>query len=108
MVQLVSNLFLNLLGFFEQWVRAVLESIALKAMLVAYAEAVRTSKPRDHSILLECQLSSWHEGNIEAFVTEGRAIQACLPCHSTSALDTQLARSFAKLMFEGKLMLLLN
>ena len=40
MVQLVSNLFLNLLGFFEQWVRAVLESIALKAMLVAYAEAV--------------------------------------------------------------------
>ena len=83
------------------------ESITLKAMLVAsvyfiVTEASRTSKPRDHSTLLERRLSSWHEGNIEALVIEGRTIQAHLPRHLSSALDTQMARSFAKLMFEGK------
>ena len=68
----------------------------------------RASKPRDHSTLLERRLSAWHEGNIEALVTEGRAIQARLPRHLNSAPDAQLASSFAKLMFEGKLMLLLS
>ena len=62
----------------------------------------RTSKPKDHSIHLECRLSLWLEGKIEDLVVEGRATQSCLPKLSASTSDAQVARSFANLMFAGK------
>ena len=44
----------------------------------------------------------WEEGNINELVREGRAIQSRLPKHQSQLQQQQLARSFARLMFEGK------
>ena len=85
---------------------SALESIALKAVFVACGlllqKPSRTSKPKEHSTLLERHLQLWHEGKIGDLVSEGRAIQSRLPPHSTKISDSQLVRSFANLMFEGK------
>ena len=44
----------------------------------------------------------WEEGDIPELVREGRAIQNRLPKQEPKGSEQQLARSFAKLMFQGK------
>ena len=60
------------------------------------------AKPKEHSTLLERCLQLWHEGKIGDLVSKGCAIQSRLPSCSANISDSQLVRSFANLMFEGK------
>ena len=61
-----------------------------------------TSKLKEHSTLLERHLQLWYEGKIGDLVSEGRAIQSCLPSRYINISDSQLVRFFDNLMFEGK------
>ena len=83
-----------------------LESIALKAIAVACALLLqkpgRTSKDRDHVLLLEQRMKLWKEGDLISLIAEGRAIQSRLKCHPSKQSEAQITRSFTKLMFEGK------
>ena len=52
---------------------------------------------------LERQLKSWEKGDIGDLLHEGHTIQNQLPNDlSNRRSEAQVARSFAKLMFEGK------
>ena len=62
----------------------------------------QSSKAKDHATHLERQLSLCHDGNITALITEGCTIQQHLHHRLNQQPDTQLARSFSNLMFEGK------
>ena len=106
MVQLISSLSELARLFQAVGKSSALESIALKAVFLACGlllqKPSRTSKPKEHSILLERCLQLWHEGKIGDLVSEGHAIQSHLPSCFTNISDSQLVRSFANLMFEEK------
>ena len=52
---------------------------------------------------LECHLKLWEEGDVEGLPQEGRTIQQhLLKSPQTPRIEQQCARSFAKLMVEGK------
>ena len=85
---------------------SALESVALKATtvlpLLVLQKSHRNSKAKDHIACLERRMKLWEEGNIEELVREGRAIQSRIPKHRPQGSEQQLARSFPKLMFQGK------
>ena len=63
----------------------------------------RSSKVKEHIHCLECRLKLWTEGDLDGLLREGRTIQRRLPnLPRDPKSDHQLARSFAKLMMEGK------
>ncbi|XP_065918834.1 uncharacterized protein [Dysidea avara] len=83
-----------------------LESVALKEIVVVcillLQKPSRTSKDKDHTLLLEQRLKQWKDGNLLELVTEGGAIQGRLKSHLPKLSEAQLVRNFSKLMFEGK------
>ena len=85
---------------------SALESVALKAAtvlpLLVLQKSHQNSKTKDHIACLERRLKLWDEGDIPGLVREGRAIQNRLPQHLPQGSERELARSFAKLMFQGK------
>ena len=58
---------------------------------------------KEHSVHLECRLKLWEKGDI---VMEGHTIQCQLEKRATTAnkveAEGQVARTFTKLMLEGK------
>ena len=85
---------------------SALEAIALKAATVMSVlllqRPFRSSKPRDHSACLERRMSIWKKGDIKSLLTEGLSLQKRLPKLSTPSNESNLARTFSKLMFQGK------
>ena len=85
---------------------SALEAIALKAATVMSVlllqRPFRSSKPRDHSACLERRMSIWKKGDIKSLLTEGLSLQKRLPKLSTPSNESNLARTFSRLMFQGK------
>ena len=88
---------------------SVLECIALKVTTVlailALQKPHQKSKSKDHKSCLERRLKNWKEGNLQDLLQEGRTIQKGLRKavpKINKDTSTSSARSFAKLMFEGK------
>jgi len=85
---------------------SALESVALKAAMtlppLLLQKPHRNSKTKTHIACLERRMKLWEEGDIPELVREGRAIQNRLPKQERKGSEQQLARSFAKLMFQGK------
>ena len=81
---------------------STLETIALKcAMILPFLllqKPHKTSKAKDHIRRLE----RWEAGDMDALLHEGRSIQDHLTAGPQSTSETQLAQTFAKLMFQGK------
>lgn len=82
-----------------------LEAIALKAAMVLPALLLQkpsaASKVKEHTQCLDRRLKMWREGDIHNLVHEGRAIQSGLS-RNLRKTEAQTARTFAKLMMEGK------
>ncbi|MCY4641269.1 MAG: reverse transcriptase domain-containing protein, partial [Gammaproteobacteria bacterium] len=87
---------------------SALECIALKAAMVLPALTLQkphpNSKAKDHTLHLDRRLKAWAKGDINALLLEGRTIQRQLTLRTQSnrTSESQLARTFAKLMMEGK------
>ena len=85
---------------------SALESVALKAAtvlpLLALQKTHRNSKTKDHIACLERRMRLWDAGDLPELVREARAIQNRLPKLQPQGAEQQLARTFAKLMFQGK------
>ena len=86
---------------------SALEPVALSATTVLCAlllqKPSRTSKAHDHIQCLQRRLKTWRAGAIDDLVQEGKIIQSRLStCRPTASTEQQVARAFAKLMFEGK------
>lgn len=84
-----------------------LECVAIKAAmlmpLLLLQKPSLTSKAKDHAQHLERRLKAWLEGDIAGLVHEGRVLQNHLATSLRREADEdRLARTFAKLMFEGK------
>ena len=61
------------------------------------------SKAKEHSTHLERRLNLWEKGDINSLVIEGRTIQRQLEKRATTVYEANAeARTFAKLMMEGK------
>ena len=82
-----------------------MERIALKAASLMPSLLLqkphKLSKAKDHSRCLERRLYAWKEGDIADLILECRVIQQHLD-QPKIRQDDQGARSFARLMFEGK------
>ena len=87
---------------------SALEGIVLQAAMVMPALLLQKphpkSKAKEHTQHLERRLQLWLEGNIDSLMDEGRTIQLQFTrSHSTKEKSAQqTARTFAKLMMEGK------
>jgi len=64
-----------------------------------------TSKSKDHCACLERRLLTWKEGDIRNLLEEGRALQSRLSKSYSSGRENpdSLARTFSRLMFQGKI-----
>ena len=88
--------------------RSALESVAMKAAMTMPALLLQKpnakSKAKEHTSHLERRLKLWLDGKLDELLYEGRTIQQRLtrrmPPQQKS--DDQTARTFAKLMMEGK------
>ena len=86
---------------------STLETVVLKCIMTMPALLLQkphqSSKAKDHVICLEHRMKAWYEGDIEQLLHEGYTIQSWFSLVSRQARsEEQLARSFSKLMFEGK------
>ena len=85
---------------------SALECVALRATVVlpilVLQQFHRRSKSKELAACLERRLKTWKDGDLESLVEEGRAIQQRLSKTRTSQSDSNLARTFANLMFQGK------
>ena len=87
---------------------SALEYIALKAATIMPALLLQKPNPRsrekDHTIHLDRRLYLWKEGNFENLIEEGHTIenQFSRRLHHQSKSAQQTARTFAKLMMEGR------
>ena len=87
---------------------SALEAIALKACTVMSILLLQrpfsSSKQKDHSACLVRRMPIWKEGDIRNLLVEGRSLQSRLPKFSPTTSDNSnnLARTFSKLMFQGK------
>ena len=85
---------------------STLEAVALKAATVLpillLQKPSKRSKTKDHTKCLGRRLASWSSGDLEELVREGRTLQQRLPRVRSAGANTNLARSFANLMFMGK------
>lgn len=87
---------------------SALECVALKATSIMPSLLLqrphRKSKTKDHIACLTRRMALWREGEIYSLLVEGKTLQQRLPQVTARQQDTQqLARSFANLMFEGKI-----
>ena len=84
-----------------------LESVAITAAMVLPSLILqkphRSSKTKEHVTYIERRMKLWQEGNLVDLLKEGQTIQQQLQ-HSAQdkRSEEQLARSFSKLMMEGK------
>ena len=105
-----SHIFINeLTVWLDHYNRSTqFKSIALKALMtlpcLLRQKPSRNSTAKDHSKALENRLKLWNEGKIDMLVKEARTIQNRFRnfTNTKSTLDDG-ARSFAKLMWEGKI-----
>ena len=85
---------------------SALEAVSLKAAIVLcillLQKPSKRSKTKDHIKCFERRSASWSNGDLEELVREGRTIQHRLPINGSVRPKTNLARSFANLMFMGK------
>ena len=87
---------------------STLDCMALQAAMVMPALILQKphpkSKAKDHAKHLARRLQLWTEGDLESLLNEGRTIQRQFTqqCHSQARSTEQNARTFAKLMMEGK------
>ena len=85
---------------------SAMECVALRATVVlpilVLQQPHRRSKSKEQATCLERRLKAWKVGDLESLVEEGRAIQQRLPKIRTSHSESDLARTFANLMFQGK------
>ena len=89
---------------------SAMERVALKAAMVLPALLLQKphakSKAKDHCSHLERRLKLWEKGDINSLVIEGRTIQRQRERRATPTNEAkpegQMARTFAKLMMEGK------
>ena len=85
---------------------SALESIALMACTVLSVlllqKPFHRSKQKDHLACLERRLLSWRKGDIAELLWEGRSLQSRLIKSGRRDMGKSLARSFSKLMFQGK------
>ena len=87
-----------------------MECVALKAAMVLPALLLQRphvkSKAKDHSTHLERRLKLWEKGDINSLVIEARTIQRQREKRTTMTNEAksegQMARTFSKLMMEGK------
>ena len=89
---------------------SAMECVALKAAMVLPALLLQRphvkSKAKDHSTHLERGLKLWEKGDINSLVIEARTIQRQREKRTTMTNEAksegQMARTFSKLMMEGK------
>ena len=85
---------------------SALESIALKASTVLFVlllqKPFHRSKQKDHLACLERRLLSWKKVDIAELMWEGHSLQSRLIKSDRRDTGGNLARSFSKLMFQGK------
>ena len=98
----VSKVFVNELArLFSAFASG--SALALKATIVlphlVLQKPHRRSKPKDHASLLERRMKLWEQTEL---LKEGRAIQNRFPSSRHQGNEQQVARSFAKMMFQGK------
>ena len=60
---------------------------------------------KENLLCLERRLKAWRKGDIRSVLEEGRALQRCIPKshHYENQHQGNLARAFAKLMFQGNI-----
>ena len=87
---------------------STLETIALKCAMILLSLLLqkphKTSKAKDQIRYLEHRMGLWEAGDMDALLHERRSIQDHLTAdpQNTSENQLQLAQTFAKLMFQGK------
>ena len=83
-----------------------LESIALTAAMVLpqllLQKPSHNSRVKDHIKCLQRRMSLWDDGDIQALVVEGKAIQQRLRQQRNTDETDRVTRLFAKLMRQGK------
>ena len=83
-----------------------LESIAMEAGTIAQTLLLqkpnRKSKSKEHVTHLQRRLNLWHKGDIQSLLEEGRCIQKHLHTSQRPSDDQVLARTFCRLMLQGK------
>ena len=83
-----------------------LESIAMKASAIAQILLLqkpnRKSKSKEHVTHLQRRLNLWHKADIQSLLDEGRCIQKYLHTSPRPSDDQVLARTFCRLMMQGK------
>ena len=106
----------ELTNLFSAYAHAsALEGIALEAATVACSLLLQkpypTSKCSDHISALERRIKAWRSGDIDGVMREGRTIQHNFKSWKGKAgsqfdRESQNVRTFTRLVFEGKYMLL--
>ena len=98
----------ELTHLFEAYEEAsTLESVAITAAMVLpyliLQKPHRSSKKKEHIKCIERRMQIWKDGNLDDLLKEGQTIQQHLhkPTRDQRS-EEQLARSFSKLMMEGK------
>ena len=98
----------ELTHLFEAYAEATtLESVAITAAMVLPSLILqkphRSSKKKEHIKCIERRMQLWKDGNLDDLLKEGQTIQQHLhkPTRDQRS-EEQLARSFSKLMMEGK------
>ena len=92
----------------EYWNHDVVnfEDIALYVLMVMPALLLQKptfkSTSKEHSQCLTRRLKQWEAGDFDGLLCETRTIQGKLPTNSKPLNDERLAKTFSKLMFEGK------
>ena len=85
---------------------STLETIALKCAMIMPALLLqkphKTSKAKDHILCLERRMRLWEDGDLDALLHEGHSIQDHFAVGPQSTSETQLAQTFARLTFQGK------
>ena len=82
------------------------KNFALKAVMIMPALLLQKpsfkSKAKDHSDCLKRRMNSWREGDFDKLLSEARAIQSKLQPFKKRSDPEHLAKTFAKLMLQGK------
>ena len=81
--------------------------IAMKVVMVMPSLLLQKpsykSTSKQHSLCLKRRLELWHTGDFDTIMREARAIQSMLKKHTNEISDENLSKTFAKLIFEGKI-----
>jgi hypothetical protein len=82
------------------------KDIALKVLIVMPALLLQKptfkSTSKEHSQYLTRRLKQWEAGDFDGLLCETRTFQGKLPTNSKPLNDERSAKTFSKLMFEGK------